>query len=260
MRYVRRMTDWIMLRIPRSSEAKEMSGVMYANGETFIERGATIPAVCDALVAKAPAVKPLLVYPLDGRHLLAGNVLDEATKRGWEFTRHPPAGNELQILDLDGADAVSTVSEADATSLLETLVAAMGQAWNDSELGESMGIGRQALTLCLHHFGGWHPYTYWVMSNLFQASAGTGNDDNIREASAFLDYVLSRPKPDAFVGAQSSIVRLDEIAHRCLGAGNAGLATRVYDTAIEIARAAYGEDSGFHKQVQERKADSLPKA
>lgn len=251
------MTDWIVLRVPRSADAQHMSGVMSANGELFVDRGATIAAVCDALVAKAPAVRPLLVIPLDGRHVLAGQVLDEATKRGWEFARHPPAGAELHILDLDGPDTAASLAEADATALLEKLVSAMGEAWNDNELGESMGIGRQALTLCLRHFGAWHPYTYWVMSNLFQASAGTGNADNIREASAFVDHLLTREKPPAFVGAQSSIVRLDELAHRCLGVRDAALAARVYDAAIAIAVAAYGEGSGFHRQVVERKASSI---
>ncbi|MFN0249919.1 MAG: hypothetical protein ACKV2T_23750 [Kofleriaceae bacterium] len=134
----------------------------------------------------------------------------------------------------------------------------MGEAWNDHELGESMGIGRQALALCLHHFGAWHPYTYWITSNLFQASAGTGNDDNIREASAFVDYLFSREKPAAFVGAESSIARLDELAHRCLGVRDVALATRVYDAAIAIARGTYGEEHTVFQQINKRKAASVP--
>lgn len=252
------MTDWIILRMPRSSSATDMSGVLSASGALFTERGATIAAVCDALIAHAPSSKPRLVDPLDGRHGLAGHVLDEATKRGWEFGRQLPPGDELHVLDLGGPDAETSLAAVDATALLEKLVSAMGDAWNDNELGESIGIGRQALTLCLHHFGAWHPYTFWVMSNLFQGCAGTGNADNIREAGAFLDHLISRDKPDAFVGAQSSIVRLDEIAHRCLGVGNAALAGRVYDAATAIARTAYGEGSAFHQQVLERRAASLP--
>lgn len=231
--------------------------MLSANGALFVERGPTIAAVCDALAAKAPGVKPLLVDPLDGRHAIAGDVLDEAQKRGWEFGRHVPPGNEIHVLDLDGPDAAAGMAAADATALLEKLAGAMGEAWNESELGESMGIGRQALTLCLHHFGGWHPYTYWIMSNLFQASAATGSMDNIREASALLDHVLARPKPDAFVGAQSSIVRLDEIAHRAGGARNFALAMRVYDAALEIARGAYGEAHSIYQQVVQRKAEAL---
>jgi hypothetical protein len=252
------MTDWIVLRFPRSSNATEMSGVMSASGAIFVERGPTIPVVCDALLAHAPATKPLLVDPLDGRHGLAHLVLEESQKRGWEFGRHPPAGSELYILDLDGPERAASLSTTEATALLESLVSAMGEAWNDSELGESMGIGRQALTLCLHHFGAWHAYTYWVMSNLFQASAGTGNRDNIREASAFLDYLLSRDQPATFTGGQSSIVRLDEIAHRCLATGDVALARRVYDAALAIARRAFGEDSSIYQQVQQRRAASLP--
>lgn len=252
------MTDWIVLRFPRSSNATEMSGVMSANGAIFVERGASIPVVCDALLAHAPSAKPLLVDPLDGRHGIAHLVLEESQKRGWEFGRHPPTGSEVHILDLEGPDRAPSLSNDEATALLESLVAAMAEAWNDNELGESMGIGRQGLTLCLHHFGAWHPYTYWVMSNLFQASAGTGNADNIREASAFLEFLLSRDKPAAFIGGQSSIVRLDEIAHRCLASGEAALAARVYDAALAVARAAFGEDSSIHQQVQERKAASMP--
>lgn len=252
------MTDWIVLRFPRSSDATELSGVMSANGAIFVERGASIPVVCDALLAHAPSTTPVLVDPLDGRHGIAHLVLEESQKRGWEFGRHPPVGSELHILDLEGPDRAPTLTNDEATALLQSLVSAMGDAWNDNELGESMGIGRQGLTLCLHHFGAWHPYTYWVMSNLFQASAGTGNVDNIREAAAFLDYLLSRAQPAAFVGGQSSIVRLDEIAHRCLASGDAALAARVYDAALAIARGAFGEDSSIYQQVQERRAASMP--
>jgi hypothetical protein len=250
-------TEWLVLRIPRSADAKHMSGVLSANGELFVEQGATIAAVCDALVARAPGARPMLIDPLDGRHGLAGQVLDEATKRGWEFGRHPPAGTEMHVLDLTGPDAEAALAKADATALLEKLASAMGEAWNDNEYGESMGIGRHALTLCLHHFGGWHPYTYWIMSNLFQSSAGTGNDDNIRQACAFVDYLLSSEKPSSLEGAQSSIVRLDELAHRCLGVRNVALATRVYDAAIAIARGTYGEEHSIYSQIQERKAGAL---
>lgn len=252
------MSDSIVLRIPRSPGATRLSGVLSANGAVFVERRASVPEVCDALVAHAPSVKPLLVDPLDGRHLLAGQVLDEATKRGWTFGRHAPPGRELQLLDLEGDDAAASLPTAEATALLEQLAAAMGEAWNDDELGESMGIGRQALTLVLHHFGAWHPYTYWIMSNLFQASAGTGNRDAIREASAFLDYLLSRERPQSDVGAQSSIVRLDELAQRCLGVQDVALAGRVYDAALTIARAGFGEDHSIFKQVVARRAGVLP--
>ena len=252
------MSDWIVLRFPRSSNATDLSGVMSANGAVLVERGASVPVVCDALLAHAPSTTPLLVHPLDGQHGVAHLVLEEAQKRGWKFGRHPPAGSELHILDLEGPDRAPSLSSDEATALLEGLVAAMAEAWNDNELGESMAIGRQGLTLCLHHFGAWHPYTYWVMSNLFQASAATGNDDNIREASAFLDHLLSRPSPAAFLGGQSSIVRLDEIAHRCLATGDAALVGRVYDAALVIARGAFGEDSSVHRQVQERRAAALP--
>ena len=248
---------WLVLRIPRSPDATSMSGLLSANGTLFEHRAATIAEVCDALVAKAPDARPLLVDPLDGRHGLAGHVLDEATKRGWEFGRHLPPGNEMHVLDLAGPDAAAALAAADATALLEKLASAMGEAWNDDELGESIGIGRQALTLCLHHFGAWHPYTYWILSNLFQASAGTGNDDNVREACAFVDHVLTRDRPAAFVGAEGSIVRLDELAHRCLGVRDVALAGRVYDAAIAIARGAFGEEHTAFQQIVERKATSL---
>ncbi len=254
------MTAYLVLRIPRAEGATVMSGVLNVEGHEYVEESATIPAVCDALAARVPGCKPLLVDPLDGRHGLAHVVLEEATKRGWEFGRHPPLGLELLLLDLEGADAARSMSKEDATTALERLAAGMGEAWNDSELGESMGIGRQALTLCLHHFGAWHPYTFWIMSNLFQASAGTGNGDNIREACAFVDYLLTREKPATYEGASGFLVRLDELAHRCLGVDNVALATRVYDAAVEIARATYGEAHGTYQQVVERKAASLPSA
>ena len=132
--------------------------------------------VCDALLAKAPNAKPqTLVFPLDGRHGLAGYALDEATKRGWQFSRHVPAGAEKHLFDVDGVDGCASLSAPDAAKLLQELASAMGEAWNDNEIGESMGIGRQALTLCLKHFGAWHTFTFWILSNYFQACAGTGN-------------------------------------------------------------------------------------
>ncbi|MBK9035281.1 MAG: hypothetical protein IPL61_29185 [Myxococcales bacterium] len=250
-------TPWLVLRFPRAAGATTLSGVLSADGQLFVERGETIAAVCDLLAARAPTARPVLVDPLDGRHGLAHLVLEEAQRRGWEFARHPPPGHELHVLDLAGADAEPARSIADATALLEQLAGAMGDAWKDQELGESIGIGRQALTLCLHHFGAWHPYTYWILSNLFQASAGTGNDDNVRAASAFVDDLLSRDMPETIVGGASSIVRLDELAHRCLASGNVRLATRVYDAAIAIARKAYGEQHTTYAQIQDRKAAAL---
>lgn len=249
---------WILLRIPRAAGATTMSGVLSADGQIAVAGGSTIAEVCDALLAKAQPKKPVLILPLDGRHGLAGNVLDEATKRGWEFSRHVPAGNEKYLLDLDGADAAATLTAQDATSRLEPLAGAMGEAWNDNELGESMGIGRQALTLCLRHFGAWHVYTFWIMSNLMQAAAGTGADKNVREACGLVEHLLSHDMPKAFGGEASGlVVKADELARRCVGAGEVALATRVYDAAIAVARAKFGEEHEIYAGITSRKAGAL---
>lgn len=223
------MVTWLLLRIPRASGATSMSGILFVDGQQHVARAAQIAEVCDTLVAKAPGAKPTLIFPLDGRHGLAGYVLDEATKRGWEFSRHVPAGYEELLFDLDGADAVAG---ADPTELLQELATAMGEAWNDNEIGESMGIGRQALTLCLEHFGAWHAYTFWIMSNYFQAAAGTGNDDNIREVCNVVEYLVKQPRPDPVPGAGSAANKLAELAQRAANVDNLDLANRL----IEIAR------------------------
>jgi hypothetical protein len=248
---------WLLLRIPRNPDATSISGVLSVDGQVSTAEAPTIAAVCDALIAKAAATKPTLIFPLDGRHLLAGNALDEATKRGWEFSRHVPPGQEEHLLDRNSADAVPTLSADDAASVLQDLLSAMGEAWNDDELGESMGIGRSALMLCLRHFGAWHAYTFMVLSNLFQASAGTGADDNIVEACGIVEYLLKQARPESVPGAGSAVVKLDELAHRCVGAGNRELASRVFDAGIEIARQSFGESHDHYLAARRRKAEAL---
>jgi hypothetical protein len=223
--------SWMLLRIPRTDGATSMSGVLFVDGKQYVARGAQIAEVCDALVANAPEAKPTLIFPLDGRHGLAGYVLDESQKRGWEFSRHVPAGHEDVLFDLDGVDAAADL--ADPSDLLQELATAMGEAWNDNEIGESMGIGRQALTLCLQHFGAWHGYTFWIMSNYFQAAAGTGNDENVREVCNVVEYLVKQPKPATVPGLGTAANKLAEIAQRAASVDQMDLANRL----TEIARA-----------------------
>jgi hypothetical protein len=221
------MAGWLLLRIPRAEGATSMSG---ADDKGNVARAAMISEVCDAIVATG-ATPEMLIFPLDGRHGLAGYVLDEATKRGWEFARHVPAGHEELLFDRDGADAGSNLSADEATALLEQLGSAMGEAWNDDEIGESMGIGRQALTLCLRHFGAWHAYTFWILSNYFQAAAGTGADKNITEACNVVEYMLAQPRPNSVPGAGSAAAKLAELTQRVAGVGNEALAMRLLESA-----------------------------
>ena len=223
---------WIVLRIPRADGATSMSGVLVVDDQQHVARAAQIAEVCDALVAKSPGVKPTLIFPLDGRHRLAGYVLDEATKRGWEFSRHVPPGYEELLFDRDGADAAPEL--ADPAELLQELATAMGEAWNDSEIAESMGIGRQALTLCLKHVGAWHAYTFWIMSNYFQAAAGTGADKNITEACNVVEYLLKQPRPNPVPGAGSAATKLAELAQRAANVDNMDLANRLNEAARSL--------------------------
>jgi hypothetical protein len=207
-----------------------MSG---ADDKGNVSRAATIAEVCDGIVATG-ATPQKLIFPLDGRHGLAGYVLDEATKRGWEFGRHVPPGHEELLFDRDGADAGAALSLDEAIALLEQLGSAMGEAWNDDEIGESLGIGRQALTLCLHHFGAWHAYTFWILSNYFQAAAGTGADANITEACNVVEYMLNQPRPEKVPGAGSAAAKLGELAQRAAGVGNEALAMRLLEAARSV--------------------------
>lgn len=222
---------WILLRIPRAEGATSMSGVDHKGN---VARAATIAEVCDGIVATG-ATPQQLIFPLDGRHGLAGYVLDEATKRGWEFARHVPPGREELLFDREGADAGADLSAGDATALLEQLGSAMGEAWNDNEIGESMGIGRQALTLCLRHFGAWDAYTFWILSNYFQAAAGTGADKNITEACNVVEYMLKQPRPEKVPGAGSAAAKLAELAQRAGAVGNEALAMQLLEAARALA-------------------------
>ena len=51
---------WLVLRVPRASDATVMSCVLIADGKEMVEKGESIPAVCDALVAKAPVHPPTI--------------------------------------------------------------------------------------------------------------------------------------------------------------------------------------------------------
>src|SRR5262245_51910595 len=120
------MSSWLLLRVPRASGAKEMSGVLGAGDFIATSRGADIPSVCDALLAKAgeagrDVAAVTLVFRLDGRHMIAGDVLDEANRRGWSFSRHVPRGAEPYLLDLEGPDAAPGV--ADVTPIFEAVSA-----------------------------------------------------------------------------------------------------------------------------------------
>lgn len=87
--------------------------------------------------------------------------------------------------------------------------------------------------MCLRHFGAWHAYTSWIVSNYFQA-AGTGADKNITEACNVIEYMLEQPRPEMVPGAGSAAARLGELALRVGGVGNADLATRLVVAAGSV--------------------------
>ncbi|MBA3465025.1 MAG: hypothetical protein H0T46_34135 [Deltaproteobacteria bacterium] len=78
-------------------------------------------------------------------------------------------------------------------------------------------------------------FTFWILSNYFQACAGTGNGANIAEACGVVEYLLAQPKPASVPGAPDAAAKLGELAQRCIAVDNhelwiseaaAGISTR----------------------------------
>ncbi len=228
-----------------------MSGVIGVGPFVTRAGGPDIPTVCDALIAAARAAghEPgpvTLIHPLDGRHNLAHIVLEEATRRGWTFGRHPPAGAEPYLVDLDGPDAEPALGKEEASARFSEIGDEVRSAIDESELGEALAGLRQALALAWRHYGPWHPDTWWAASNLLRIAGGTGARANIDEAAALISILLDQPFPAEFENAIGTARKLDETARNCVRAGHQELAIRVMDSAVALARQAFGEDHPNH--------------
>jgi hypothetical protein len=231
---------WLLLRIPRARGAKVMSGVLGVAEWMTSARGANIPAVCDALLAAAmgvgrPVSSLMLVFPLDGRHDLAHVALEEANRRGWQFARHVPRGQEAHLLDLDGADA------ADAWESLDALAEEFQHAVERSELGEALAILRCALALRLRHVGAWDAGTMHVASDLVEIAARTGAEANLDEAAGLVEHLLAQPFPTTFEDPLQLLAQLEETAHQCMAAERPELAVQLLDRSVDVARHAFSE-------------------
>lgn len=237
------MPTWLLLRIPRTEGADVMSAVLGIDDRLITTTGPSIPKVCDDLIARAERpVTPVLIHPLDGRHDLAHIVLEEASRRGWEYSRHVPAGHEAQLLDLDGPDAAPGIAADQVSTHLDGLIAQIKEALESAEAGEAMAIARQALTVCLRHFDAWHPDTLWCASNLLQISISTGAPDNIRAACGLIAHLFAHSLPDNPSNALGTLRKLDEIARRCVAAERPDLAVLAFAQGTELARKTFGDD------------------
>lgn len=235
--------SWLLLRVPRGPEADTMSAVLSVDGAIRTAVGPDIPATIDAVLAGAPPPEGLrLVLPLDGRHGLAHAALDEANRRGWGFSRHLPAGEELHLLDLRGPDA----NPASVDETFVALQAEAGAALKASELGEAMAVLRQSLAMCAANPGWWHPDTLWALSNLVRVADATGAPENVAEAAGLAAVVLAQPRPETLENAAGTLRKLGELAHNLHDAGQTGLAGRALAASVELARGCYGENHENH--------------
>jgi hypothetical protein len=218
--------SWLVLLVPRTEG--QPSGVLLTllpPREAIVNaQGADMVALIDALLAGArerliACGKPTLVVPLDGRHGLAGKVLEESRRRGWPFARHLPAGQARHLLDLDGPDAAPSLAADQVPALIDELGKDANDAVDAGELGEAMAIHRRILAVLARHFGWWTPFVPTVLQRLVAVAAQTGAADTVREASELVRHVVSQPMPTPPPNPATLVERLTSLAQNCARAG-----------------------------------------
>lgn len=207
------MSSWLLLRIPRTEGAAELSGVLASDEGRLSARGPTPRAVIDALLAGAPPAT--LILPLDGRHALALEVQDEAERRGWAFARHVPPGEEAQLLDLEGPDANPARPNAASCAIAEAVRA----AFEADALAEALDLLRGGLALGVRRWGWWDPDTLWALSNLTRVAIATADPTNLQEARGFGALLLAQPDPLTSRNPAGTLRKLRELAMNQTRAG-----------------------------------------
>lgn len=244
--------SWLLLRIPRTEGAKEMSAVLSAGGELLVEPSCPdIPTAIDRLLdaAKAKGVdpgKPTLVFPLDGRHGLAHVVLSESERRGFPFSRHPPRGNGHLLVDTAGQDSAPDLAPDGLPAKVDALGDEADAAMRDSELAEAMAILRQIVAVCARHASWWDPNALWALANGVKVAASTGAAENVSEACDLALHAIAQPKPAPLPPPVRVLTRLDEVASNCAAAGQADVAAKVLEAAVELARESQGDGHPNH--------------
>lgn len=246
---------WLLVRIPRVKTATKMSGVLGVGSYVATLQGASMSAVCDALLAQALEAgqevgRVILVYPLDGRHNIAEAALVESQKRGWGFSRHVPRGTESYLLDVEGDDAEPALPASELPARIDAITKEIQSAIEDSELGEALAGLRQMLTLTLRHLGALHPDTYWAASNLLRFAGGTGAPANIDQAVGLIEHLLRQPIPDELVNPVGLMRKFDETAKNSIRCGRHELSTYLMEVAVEIAKKVFGEGHPDHLAMQ----------
>jgi hypothetical protein len=235
---------WIVLRVPRTESIGQMSAVLLtAFGGVLLERAVpNVAMALDRLAASADKHHvtigtPTVVFPLDGRHGLAGAVLEEAQRRGWHFDRHLAPGNAHYLLDFEGPDAGPGLGADALTAKLREVGAEVQAATNGHELAEAMSALRHVVTLCVPRDGWWAVRPLSALSSLVYIAAGTGNAENVGEACELVRHALAQRPPEPLPDPAGVGRWLGEIARACAEAGAAGTASIVEKRAAAVARA-----------------------
>ena len=136
--------------------AETIDGVVAAAGEQGVEVGAGVT----------------LVNPQDNRHGLAHAVLDEAGKRGFEFSRHIPGG-DWPTHGVDPTPEPKMEAEA-AAVLINDLLGRTVQAAQMSQFGDALTTLHQAIGQGVSQYGWAHHYTGYSLRMLAQVAKAFG--------------------------------------------------------------------------------------
>ena len=144
-------------------------------------------------------------------------MLDEATKRGYEFARHVPLGDTHHELDLDGPDACASLSAADIGALFARLGKEANDAVDSADLAEAVAIQRQMLAMCVPRTGWLAQYPLLIMQRMI-AVAAKMDAMNVGAACDIVRFAITRPVRDA-LDAAAVVPEMDLLADNCAKVG-----------------------------------------
>jgi hypothetical protein len=245
--------QWIFFDVPYAEDASKMRGILgFSNGSgTDCEFASPCKDVPDAIaqLEKIAGDKGIsieknitLVYPLDMRHGLAWAVKENADKKGWQFSRHIPAGQypdpgKLFLYShFDNGSSEMTLDKPSASLRIIELQGEALDAMNDGDMLPVMGTLRHALSLSVTHEGWANSDTLMTLYLLLNAFARTGNPDNLTEGHFLVRQALmainSRLPGPGTPGNDRLAANLNKIAAAVENNGDAPLGIITRSTAM----------------------------